>query len=252
MTLSVTPLTIAGCSERGRWVLSNCGAERADRLQTALDSIARLGSGAALSAWIAQREHSLRGLTRETAQAALQADGVTPQVMEAALLVKAAGGQINVIVHTVGILVSLPHILTPGEAVEGLSLGAGNTGRAHDLETDLRVAEFKFIEWRGGPESIRQNGLFIDLFNLASADTSKRRVLYIVGKEHPVRFLENRRALSSVLSKDAATAARFKERHGGTFRTVRDYYESVRDIVEIVDLRDVVPAFSTSASALLN
>ena len=61
----------------------------------------------------------------------------------AALLVKRSAGQINVIVHAVGILVALPKILEPGELVQSLSLGAGNTGRAHDLETDRRIDEFR-------------------------------------------------------------------------------------------------------------
>jgi RNA polymerase sigma-70 factor (ECF subfamily) len=33
--------------------------------------------------------------------------------------------------------------LEPGELVQSLSLGAGNTGRAHDLETDRRIDEFR-------------------------------------------------------------------------------------------------------------
>ena len=56
---------------------------------------------------------------------------------------QAFGGQINVIVHAVGILVALPKILELGELVQSLSLGAGNTGRAHDLETDRRIDEFR-------------------------------------------------------------------------------------------------------------
>ena len=43
----------------------------------------------------------------------------------AALLVKRSAGQINVIVHAVGILVALPKILEPGELVQSLSLAAG-------------------------------------------------------------------------------------------------------------------------------
>jgi hypothetical protein len=39
-------------------------------------------------------------------------------------------------------LVALPKILEPGELVQSLSLGDGNTGRAHDLETDRRIDEF--------------------------------------------------------------------------------------------------------------
>lgn len=54
------------------------------------------------------------------------------------------------IMHAAGIMVALPWILESGEIVESLSLGAGNTGRDHDLETNRRIAEFKFIDWRGG------------------------------------------------------------------------------------------------------
>ena len=125
--------------------------------------------------------------------------------------------------------------------IESLSPGAGNTGRDHDLETDKQIAEFKFIEWRGGAESIRQNSLFVDLFNLASADTIKRRVMYVVGKTEPLRFLNNQRALDSVLSKNAAVALRFKQLHGDTFATVREYFGTVRELVEIVDLSEIVP-----------
>jgi hypothetical protein len=80
---------------------------------------------------------------------------------------------VNVAIHALGILLALPEILEVlevGEVVEELSLGAGNTGRAFDLVTNVRVAEFKFIKWRGGAEAIRQNGLFVDVFHLACSE----------------------------------------------------------------------------------
>lgn len=141
-------------------------------------------------------------------------------------------------------LVVLPHILERDERIESVSLGAGNTGRGHDLVTNRQIAEFKFIQWRGGSESIRQNSLFIDLFNLASTKTSKRRYMYVVDREHPDRFLANRRALSSVLSRNTGAAARFKALHGEQFKTVADYADHIKDRVEIVDLREIVPAFA--------
>lgn len=171
-------------------------------------------------------------------------DGIDESLLLAALLVKRMHGQINVIVHAVGILVSLPHVLESGEMIESLSLGAGNTGRPHDLVTDRRVAEFKFIDWKGGAESIRQNSLFVDLFNLASADTSKRKVLYVVGGREPLKFLHGRRAIGSVLSKNQAVAERFRAMHSDRFAVVSEYFDFVRDGVEIVDLAEVVPAFS--------
>jgi hypothetical protein len=65
---------------------------------------------------------------------------------------KQVAGQINVVIHALVILLCLPHILKDHEVIEYVSLGAGNTARAFDLETNQRVAEFKFIRWQGGPK----------------------------------------------------------------------------------------------------
>lgn len=169
--------------------------------------------------------------------------GVDPAVLDSALTIKRLAGQIDVVVHAVGILVSLPHILEPDEVVSYLSLGAGNTGRDFDLETDRRIAEFKFIHWRGGAESIRQNQLFKDFFLLAEADTHKERYLYVLGLEHPLRFLEGRRALSSVLSRNARIAAEFYRKYPDRFSVVSEYYQHRRQRVNLVDLDSIVPFF---------
>ena len=166
--------------------------------------------------------------------------------MESALTIKALSGQINVLIHAAGILAALPCILAGDEKIESLSLGAGNTGRAHDLETNLRIAEFKFIEWRGGSETIRQNNVFQDVFNLASAETHKRRELYVLGTEHPLRFLGNKRSLSSVLSKNVKLAKQFQDLHGDKFQTVADYWKTVKDRVEVIDLGEILPGMSPS------
>lgn len=97
-------------------------------------------------------------------------------------------GQVHVLVHAAGILVALPHILEPDEMIESLSLRAGNTGKDFDLVTSRRLAEFKFIRWKGGPESIRQNSVFQDFFHLAAAETDRRRVLYLLELAQPLRF----------------------------------------------------------------
>ncbi len=214
-------------------------------LSQAASAIARLGVGAELTETIRAIEASLTGKQRRATERTLDNYEIGEAVLEGALKIKDLAGQIHVVIHAVGILVVLPHILARDERIESVSLGAGNTGREHDLVTDRRIAEFKFIQWRGGAESIRQNSLFIDLFNLASAETTKRRYMYVVDREHPDRFLANRRALSSVLSRNAAAAARFKALYGERFETVADYADYIKDRVEIVDLRDVVPFFAT-------
>jgi hypothetical protein len=202
-----------------------------------------------LTARIAGLEARMAGISGTDIASVLGRDGVDEPALTAAVAVKRVAGQINVIVHAIGMLTALPYILEPDEIVEEVSLGAGNTGRAHDLVTNRQIAEFKFIEWQGGPESIRQNGLFIDLFSLASASTEKRRVLYVVGKAFPMRFLNNNRALSSVLSKNTAVAERFRQLHGNQFLTVKEYYATVAPMVAIVDLIDVVPVWRRLVSA---
>src|SRR5208337_273723 len=111
--------------------------------------------GAELTRTIGQIEKSLKGASADSYAAALTTSGARAEVLGAAGLIKQLAGQINVVIHALGILLCLPRILRPGEIIDYVSLGAGNTGRAFDLETNHRIAEFKFIHWQGGPESIR-------------------------------------------------------------------------------------------------
>jgi hypothetical protein len=71
--------------------------------------------------------------------------GITSNLLESAIAFRRTAGQINVLVHSTSILLALPKILENGEVIEYLSLGAGNTGGLFDLETNHRIAEFKFI-----------------------------------------------------------------------------------------------------------
>lgn len=207
-------------------------------------AIAGLGTGRDLTSRINAIEEALIDKKPSDAEKTIADYEIDDVLLKGALTIKALAGQIHVVIHAVGILVALPHILDQDERIASVSLGAGNTGRAHDLVTDRRIAEFKFIEWRGGSESIRQNSLFIDLFNLASAETTKRRCMYVVDREQPDRFLSNHRALTSVLSRNASAAARFTALYGERFKTVADYVDHIQDQVEIVDLRECVPAFA--------
>ncbi len=167
-----------------------------------------------------------------------------PNVLEAALQIKYIVGQINTIIHAWGILVSLSYILSPEEKIEYVSLGAGNTGKKFDLKTTKRVAEFKFITWRGGPESIRQNSLFKDFFNLVENGGNLEKYLYVIGIEHPSRFFNSSRDLKSVLSKDRALSASFFEKYQDKYITVNEYFSDFQNSVRIVDLQTIVPEFS--------
>lgn len=170
------------------------------------------------------------------------------EALAAAAEMKRLAGQINVTIHALGILLCLPHILEPEERVEYVSLGAGNTGREFDLETNLRVAEFKFIRWRGGAESIRQNSAFKDYLLLAEHPTVKRKYLYLLGTEHALKFLRGGRALSSVLSRNDKLQKMFADRFGAAFRTVGNYYAVHAGAVQI---EDVSPWLSELAEELI-
>lgn len=152
-------------------------------------------TGADLTRKLSGIEGAVRGITADQCNAFLEKAGAGREVLSAAAEMKWLAGQINVTIHALGILLCLPHILEPGEEVQSVSLGAGNTGRDFDLETNYRVAEFKFIRWRGGAESIRQNGIFKDYLMLAEYETEKRKYLYLLGLEHALKFFNGGRAI---------------------------------------------------------
>ena len=202
--------------------------------------------GADLTQTIYQIEKSVKGVSAEKYSAVLSTSGAKAEVLGAAGLVKQLAGQINVVIHALGILLCLPHILRPGEIIEYVSLGAGNTGRAFDLETSRRVAEFKFIRWQGGPESIRQNSLFKDFYQLAEHATQKEKYLYVLGTEHGEKFFNGGRALSSVL-RTATLRNKFTQKFGDEYRTVRDYYLPRKRRVVIQDVSPFVPELVAAA-----
>ncbi len=203
--------------------------------------------GADLTQTIYQIEKSLKGVSAHNYSAVLTTSKAKSEVLGAAGLVKQLAGQINVVIHALGILLCLPHILRPGEVIEYVSLGAGNTGRAFDLETNQRIAEFKFIHWQGGPESIRQNALFKDFYEMSESGSAKEKYLYVLGTAHAEKFFNGGRALSSVLSRNEKLKKGFSEKFGDQYRTVRDYYLQRKESVVIQDVSSFVPELVAAA-----
>ncbi|MCI0441040.1 MAG: hypothetical protein L0177_18200 [Chloroflexi bacterium] len=198
---------------------------------------------------IAALESLLQGGDAAKLEAAFPLLGINSGLLDAALILKAAAGQVNVLIHAVGILLAIPKILTEGEQLISLSLGAGSTGKPFDLETTVRICEFKFIEWKGGAEAIRQNSLFKDFFLLAEYETAKLKQLYVIGTEHPLRFLQGGRALSSVMSRNNKLWQEFQGRYGQKFSTVSEYYNFRKAEVALLDITDVLPALKQSSVA---
>jgi hypothetical protein len=205
-------------------------------------------TGPDLTTTLSRLEAAVQGVTASDCTGFLEEAGAGREALGAAAELKRQAGQINVTIHALGILLCLPHLLEPGEKVEYVSLGAGNTGRPFDLETDLRVAEFKFINWRGGAETIRQNGVFKDYLLLALHPTAERKHLYLLGTDHAVKFLRGGRALNSVLSRNDKLQRTFAEQFGDAYRTVGDYYAAHAGDVRI---EDVYPWLSDRAEGLI-
>jgi hypothetical protein len=197
---------------------------------------------------ISDFENSLRRKNLSEINEQLRQKQFAPNVLIAALELKDIVGQINTIIHAWGILVSLPYILFQDEQVEYVSLGAGNTGKKFDLKTSKRVAEFKFISWKGGSESIRQNGLFKDFYNLIENGGNLEKYLYVTGTEHPIRFFKGSRDLKSVLSRDRHLSDLFFGKYGNKYTTVNEFYHEFQDSIKIVDLHTIVPQFSKRPS----
>lgn len=186
-------------------------------------------------------EHIFQGLGANKAKELCNTNRLDSSLLTASFEIKKMAGQINVVIHASGILAALPSILVKGEKVEYLSLGAGNTGKQFDLETTHRIAEFKFINWKGGSETIRQNSLFKDFFGLAEADTAKEKCLYVLYIEKPLKFLTGKRKLSSVMSRNIALQRKFTTIYDQKFSVVNEYYEFRKNDVKLVDIASMLP-----------
>lgn len=198
-------------------------------------------AGSDLTGRIGALEGNFAGVTSESLRAVLDESQVTHELLSSAYVMKRVAGQINVVIHAIGILLCLPHILEVGERVSSLSLGAGNTGRAFDLETDRQIAEFKFIHWQGGAETIRQNSLFKDLYQMIEHPTDKRKLMYVLGTKFPLIFLQGGRALNSVMSRNRKLWDGFVAKYGTQLNTVGDYYALRGREVALIDVSSYVP-----------
>lgn len=216
----------AGAVDVGRAILAN------DPTQI-ISALAHF-TGVDQTKTLSRIEASISGLSSAECAGFLETARAGREALAAAEM-KRLAGQINVTIHALGILLCLPHILEPEERVEYVSLGAGNTGRAFDLETNLRVAEFKFIRWRGA-DSIRQNSVFKDFVLLAEHPTAKRKFLYLLGTDHALKFFRGGRSIASVLSRNETIRKLLASQPGDGATKVRDYFSLHSHAVEVVDV----------------
>lgn len=194
-------------------------------------------------------EDALVGQTATSAVPLVDRAVLGSPTLVGALALKAVAGQINTLVHVCGITAALPWILEPDEVISYVSLGAGTGGgKAFDLETSHRIAEFKFTQWQGpGGNSACEQGLLADIVHLAEAATDKHRYQYVLGASPQLALLKSGKGLASLLKKKADLFAQVSSAHPGV-TTIGEYWSNVADRIELVDLHDVVPEFGRTAS----
>ena len=99
-------------------------------LARAAEEVQRFESGA-LTARISGAEQTLEGLRAEQLPATLVELGVGESLLSAATVLKRAVGQVNVLIHAVGILTSLPKELTQNKLSCSLDAWRTRKGFAH-------------------------------------------------------------------------------------------------------------------------
>jgi hypothetical protein len=168
---------------------------------------------------------------------------------------KAFAGEVDVLLHAVGIAAAMPYLLAEDELVLSVSIdhdGGGTAGvggfGVGDLVTDRQIAEFTFIRWAKQGNGQRDVKLLRDLIKLDLLDDvvaeGRRRVLYVTGAAPAVRFLNSGQAINKKLNRNADIFQRFEDRHDHNFSGIGEYWAFLQrtNRVELVDLYEAAPS----------
>ncbi|UJW28620.1 hypothetical protein L3Q67_25475 [Saccharothrix sp. AJ9571] len=217
------------------------------------DTAAALNAFRALVAFVSQEdftqrigriEAELAGSDRARVAAVATEFGMTEAWVLAALLVRQHAGRLNDIIHAAAILQAMPLILEEGEHVASRpSLAAGNDPtRLFDLETNLRVAEFKLSAWKGA-DAMRKRSVFVDL---ALDETSRRKQLFVLGPE-PVRFLQQSTSSADwALNRASPTLRdRFRASFGDLDVSVCEFTRGHGSNIDLLDIGTLLPWLSS-------
>lgn len=191
---------------------------------------------------IAALERRLEGADAPHAARAAAEAGVDADLLASALTVRESLGRVNDLIHASGILLVLPHVLEANERIiVRPSLGAGNDpSRPYDVETDLRVAEFKLARWRGA-DAARKRQTFKDLAMLAADRSGRRADLFVIGAE-PGRFLRSSTSKAAwALDRSPGALRTFQAAFGSPGIPVSEFTATHASHVRIMDLRDHLP-----------
>lgn len=212
-----------------------------DDIARALATLLEFVAGEPLTDRVARLEHDLEGLSVAEMPSMLQGHQITESLLRSALLARDSIGRINDIIHACAISLALPNLLVDGEVLRRPSLAAGNDpSRPFDVETNLRVAEFKLSRWRGS-DAARKRHVFKDLVHLAADQSGRKAELYVLGPE-PARFLRTTRSHAAWgLDKFPATQALFHDRFGSLDVSISSFVTGPGSRVTLVDLEQRLP-----------
>ncbi|MFV2044535.1 MAG: hypothetical protein ACC700_15040 [Anaerolineales bacterium] len=197
--------------------------------------------GDSLTETIAAIETTLSGSSKRQADDAANHLAIDSDLLVAAAGVKDASAQIDVVIHAVGILYSLPYLLVGDEVIETISLGAGNAAGEHDLVTNRRLAEFKFISWRPKGNAVREKSVFEDFVKLAMAPDSRQKYIYMLDSARASKFLSGRSSTTRLLDRSSRLTARYLDRYRNRYPTVGEFYTEFSSQISLIDLAEAVP-----------
>ena len=211
-------------------------------LHTQLDAVIEFLGRSPLAHTVADLEIALDGCGRDDVARVASDHDVTVELLRSAVAARDTFGKLNDLIHATAIALALPHLLKPGETLLRPSLAAGNTPeRLFDVETDLRIAEFKFARW-DGHDGGRQKPTVKDLARLAADSSGRRAELYLRGAR-PLKWLSG--TTSSVrqqLKGYPAELAAFESAFATANITVADFVAGDASHVVLVDIEQRVPS----------
>jgi hypothetical protein len=201
---------------------------------------------APLRSTVADLEIALSGCEQAEAAEITAAQGVTPDLLHAALAARDAFGKLSDLIHAAAIALALPHILESEERLIRPSLAAGNTPeRLFDVETNVRIAEFKLSRW-DGHDGGRQQPTVKDLVRLA-ADTSGRAAELYVRGGRPIAWLKSTRSsVRQQLRRYRNELAAFEGTFGNPDVAVSAFVAGDGARVQVIDIEQRIPELFTA------
>lgn len=176
---------------------------------------------------------------------ALDMDYDFATIFSASKIMKEASAQIDEIVHASGIMNAQKKWLDENEKLRYLSLGAGNHKERFDLETNLRIAEFKFGRWNDkSPNGLRRRGYFSNYIGLLTSEDPRRKYFVVEDKESFFKFIKGKADWRNVLSKNPTGLKKLEffliENGKENLTSVGQIYSAFEESVTILDYCDIV------------